>query len=397
MDNFVYQRPVRTLFGRGQLNNLAVEIKRYGTRILLTYGRHHIQHNGTYGRVVTLLKAGGIEWYELPGVHSNPRVDLVRQGIALCREHDLQFVLSIGGGSACDTAKAIAAGVKLPGDIWQAYIDFHTRIPEDEKKYVVREALPTGVVMTKAGTGSDFDMTSVLSNWETREKLMIIYPVLFPRFAICDPELSFSLPADQTAYGTADMMTHVFEQYFSHTADAPAQDRIKEGLLKTIIETGPRALANPQDYAARANLLYCASWACSQLVQLGVVNDWSSHLIEHEVTAITDLNHGLGMAIIYPGWMRYVITESPTKFAQYAERVWGIARQGRSDLEVGLEGIERTRQFWSALGIPSTLSAAHVDAAILPTAARQAVRFGPIGSYRTLEERDVLNILQAVA
>jgi alcohol dehydrogenase len=261
----------------------------------------------------------------------------------------------------------------------------------------VREALPTGVVMTKAGTGSDFDMTSVLSNWETREKLMIIYPVLFPRFAICDPELSFSLPADQTAYGTADMMTHVFEQYFSHTADAPAQDRIKEGLLKTIIETGPRALANPQDYAARANLLYCASWACSQLVQLGVVNDWSSHLIEHEVTAITDLNHGLGMAIIYPGWMRYVITESPTKFAQYAERVWGIVRQGRSDLEVGLEGIERTQQFWSALGIPSTLSAAHVDAAILPTAARQAVRFGPIGSYRTLEERDVLNILQAVA
>lgn len=397
MDNFVFQRPVKTLFGRGQLENLVTEIRPYGNRILFTYGKKHLKETGVYDRIVRLLKEGGIEWKELPGVHSNPRATLVRKGIEICREHDLQFVLAVGGGSCSDTAKAVAAGVKLDGDIWQAYIDFHTRIPESEKKYLVKDALPTGVVMTKAGTGSDFDMTSVLSNWETREKLMIIYPVLFPKFAICDPELTFSLSKDQTAYGIADMMTHVFEQYFSHTSNAPAQDGMKEALLRTMISSGKIAIDKPNDYAARANLLYCASWACSQLVQLGVVNDWGSHLIEHEVTAITDLNHGLGMSIIYPAWMHYVIKKGPEKFAQYAEKVWGIERQGRSSLDVGLEGIQKTRDFWSLLGIPPTLSKAGVAPSVIPTAAQKAVRFGPIGSYRILEESDVKNILTSVS
>jgi len=397
MDNFVYYDPVRMLFGRGQLDNLADEIKPYGYRILLTYGQGHIKRNGTYDRVTALLRKAGIGWEELSGVHSNPRVDLVRQGIELCRAHKLQLVLGVGGGSTCDTAKAIAAGVELQGDIWNAYIDFHTRIPVSEKKYVPREALPIGVVMTKAATGSDFDLTSVMTNWETHEKLMIIYNCLFPKFAICDPELQYSLPADQTAYGVADMMTHIFEQYFSHSSDTPAQDRVKEGLLRTMIEMGPRALADPHDYDARSDLLYCASWACSQLVQQGVINDWASHLIEHEVSGITDVNHGLRMAFVYPGWMCYVVEKGPEKFAQYAERVWDIPRAGRDDRDVALDGIERTKQFWSSLGIATTLKQANVDPTIIPRAVKQAVRFGPIGFYRPLGEADVLAILELVA
>ncbi len=397
MDNFTYQNPVRMVFGRGQLNTLAEQIKPYGDRVLLTYGQGHLKRNGVYERVTGLLRKAGIGWEELPGVHSNPRVELVRQGIEICRENRLGFVLGVGGGSTSDTAKAIAAGCLLHGDVWQAYLDFHTRIPVEQKTSVPGEALPVGVVMTKAGTGSDFDLTSVMSNWETHEKLMIIYPCLFPKFAICDPELHVSLSADQTAYGTADMMTHIFEQYFSHTPHSPAQDWIKEGILRTMIEAGPRALADPEDVDTRADLLYCASWACSQLVQQGVVNDWGSHLIEHELSAITDVNHGLGMAVVYPGWMRYVVSEGPGKFAQYAERVWGITREGRDDTEVALEGIDRTQEFWKSLGIPTTLREAGVDPQVIPQAAKQAVRFGPISAYRPLHESDVRTILESVA
>lgn len=397
MDNFIYEKPGRMYFGRGQLENLSEEVSRYAKRILLVYGENHLRSTGTFDRIAKLLRNAGIGFEELPGVHSNPRVSLVRKGIEICRENDIGFVLGVGGGSTSDSAKAIAAGVELNGDIWNAYEDFHTRKPDSEKNYLVREALPFGVIMTKAGTGSDFDCTSVMSNWDTHEKLMVIANPLFPKFTICDPELTYTLPKDQTAYGTADMMTHIFEQYFSHTAAAPAQDRIKEGLLRTMIECGPAAIRDPKDYVARANLLYCASWACSQLVQVGVVNDWASHLIEHELSAITDVNHGLGMAVVYPGWMRYVIESGPEKFAQYGERVWGISRHGRSDLEVGYEAIDKTQEFWRSMGIVTTLREARVDATVIPQASRQAVRFGPIGAYRPLEEYDVFQILNSVS
>jgi alcohol dehydrogenase YqhD (iron-dependent ADH family) len=399
MDNFVYQNPVRTHFGRGQLQCLAEEVGRYSEskRILLVYGERHLRATGTYDRVAGILQNAGIGFEELPGVHSNPRVSLVREGIEICRANHLDFVLGVGGGSTADTAKAIAAGLKLDGDVWNAYEDFHTRKPESEKKHLIREAIPLGVVMTKAGTGSDFDCTSVMSNWETHEKLRVIYSPLFPKFSICDPELTYTVPRDQTAYGVADMMTHVFEQYFSHTLHAPAQDRIKEGLLKTMIEFGPIAIQEPENYDARANLLFCASWACSLLAHVGVVNDWASHSIEHELSAITDLNHGLGMAIVYPGWMRHVIEHGPAKFAQYGERVWGLSREGRADLDVGLEAIDRTREAWEAMGIAVNLEDAGVASDVLPQAARQAVRFGPIGAYRPLEETNVLEILNSVS
>jgi alcohol dehydrogenase YqhD (iron-dependent ADH family) len=283
-------------------------------------------------------------------------------------------------------------GAKTDFDIWLCYQDSFKRI-SDEDKHNASDALPIGVVITKSATGSEFDLTSVLTNPETNEKLLYMNPVMYPKFSILDPTLVYTLPKDQTAYGIADMMTHYFEQYFSISKNVEFLDRMKEGILETIIDNAPAVMDNPEDYIARANLMYAATWSCSSQIITGVIPEWSSHFIEHEVTAINDLNHGLGMAIIMPAWMKYVIDDLPERFAQYGERVWGISREGKTDKEVGLEAIEKTQEFWHSLGIPRTFKEAGMDTSILPEVAKKAVRFGTMGTVKQLEEKDVLEIL----
>jgi len=217
-------------------------------------------------------------------------------------------------------------------------------------------------------------------------------PVFYPQFSICDPTLLYSLPNDQTAYGIADMMTHYFEQYFSPSANTEFLDEFKEGMLRTIIKNGLRAIENPTDYIVRSELMYAASWSCSSLNITGVIPEWSSHFIEHEITAITELNHGLGMAILYPAWMKYVSKEHPEKFAQYGIRVWNLVKGSRSDYDIAQEAIQKTQDFWSSLGIPTSLSQIGIDPSIFPHVAKQAVRFGSLGSLKSIEEQDVLNI-----
>jgi len=397
MENFVYSNPVKLLYGQGQLDNVAQEILPYGKRILLVYGQKHIKEDGTYERISQLLREAGIKWYELGGAQPNPRVELVRKGIEICRNENIDFVLGVGGGSASDTAKAIGIGVKVNYDIWDAYEDFHAIMhgaSANEHPHVPTETLPTGVVITKAGTGSEFDYTSVLGNQATHEKLMVINKVVYPRFAIHDPTLTYTLPRKEIAYGIADIMTHLFEQYFTLSKDTDILDRYKEAGLKTVIESGTRALAQPQDYAAQSHLLYIAAWACSDQSMCGAAGGWAAHMIEHEISAAVDLNHGLGMAIVYIAWMKYVIEVIPEKFAQYGERVWGIERRGRTALEAGREAIEKTAEFWSSLGIPLTLGKAGVDTSIIPKAAKQAVRFGPLFSIKQLAEDDIVKILE---
>jgi len=393
MENFVYDATTKLLFGKGQLDNLAQEILPYGKKILFVYGEKHLKQTGVYDRITTMLKAAGITWIDHGGVHPNPRLDYVHKGIEICRKEKVDFVLAAGGGSCSDAAKAIAGGAKADFDIWQAFADFRRPVPFSEKKYPMT-ALPIGVVITKSATGSEFDITAVVTKTDgpTREKLLLMTPAFYPKFSICDPTLAFTLPADQTAYGAADMMTHYFEQYFGPSTDCEYLDRMKEGVLKTIITCAPQAVKNPNDYNARANLMY-AALSCSCQTINGVIPEWTSHFIEHEITAVTDLQHGLGMAIIFPAWMKYVIKDNPKKFAQYAERVWDVQRKGRSDLEVGMEGIEKTQKFWASLGIPGTLTAAGVSKAIFPKAAKQAMRFGPMGSVKPINESDVLKIL----
>jgi hypothetical protein len=342
-----------------------------------------------------MLKAAGIAWVEHGGVMPNPRLSYVQQGIEICRREKIEFILAVGGGSCSDAAKAIAAGVKNNFDIWQAFADFRRPVPDAEKK-IPADALPIGVVITKSATGSEFDLTSVVTRRELPdyEKLLLMNPVLYPRFAICDPTLAFTLPADQTAYGVADMMTHYFEQYFGPSVGCEYLDRMKEGVLKTIIARGPEAVKDPKNYDARADLMYAAMWSCSAQTITGVIPEWTSHFIEHEITAVTDLQHGLGMALIFPSWMRYVVEGHPARFAKYAERVWDVSRKGKSDVQVAMEGIEKTEQFWRSLGIPKSLTEAGVSKSIFPKAAKQAARFGTMGSVQPINEADVLKILE---
>ncbi len=396
MENFVYYAPTKLLFGKGQLDNVAQEILPYGKKILFLYGEKHLKQTGVHAQVTGMLKKAGITFVELGGVHPNPRLDLVRKGMDICRREKIEFILAVGGGSTSDTAKAIAAGTKASFDIFQAYQDFRRPAPDSEKK-IPAEALPIGVVITKAATGSEFDLTSVITKWEDgspHEKLLLMNPVLYPRFAICDPTLTYTLPKDQTAYGIADMMTHYFEQYFTPSANTEFLDRMKEAVLMTVITCGPNAIKKPDDYVPRADLMYAAMWSCSAQNITGVVPEWTSHFIEHEITALTDLQHGLGMAIVFPAWMSYVIESDPRKFSQFAVRIWKVKQEGRNDIEVGREGIERLRKFWASLGIPGRLSEVGVTKEMLPVAAKQAARFGTMGSLRPVNEQDVLRILE---
>jgi alcohol dehydrogenase len=393
MENFTYYSPVKFLFGKGQIDNLAEELKIYGKKILFVYGQGHIKKYGVYDKVITALKDAEKDVIELSGVHPNPRIELVRKGIEMCKKEEVDFILAVGGGSVSDTAKAIAVGVKNDFEVWDMYEDFLKQIPNEEKTTPI-DSLPFGVVITKSGTGSEFDLTSVQTNEATNEKLLCMNPVFYPKFAILDPTLTYTLPADETAYGIADMMTHYFEQYFVLSQDTSCLDNVKEGMLRTIIEHAPKAVKKLDDYTSRSNIMYAGAWSCSAQNITGVIPEWSSHFIEHEITALCDLNHGLGMAIIMPAWMKYVVKRIPGKFAQFAENIWGIERKGRSDEEVGLEGINKLQDFWKSLGIPTTFTEAGVDTSILPKAAKRAVRFGPLGTVAHLEEKDVLNILE---
>jgi alcohol dehydrogenase len=223
---------------------------------------------------------------------------------------------------------------------------------------------------------------------------MVINKVMYPKFAVHDPSLMVTMPHRELAFGTADIMTHLMEQYFTLSKDTDILDRYKEAGLKTVIEAGKRVLQDPTDQAAHANLLYVSAWACSDLSMCGAMGGWAAHMIEHEISAATDLNHGNGMAIIYPVWMQYLLDAAPQKFAQYGERVWGLQSKGRSPAEVGQEAIQRTVDFWTSLGISLKWDAVNVDSSVLPRAASQAVRFGALFSLRWLQDSDVLNILQ---
>lgn len=398
MENFDYYNPVRMLFGNGQIDQLAEQIKPYGHRILLVYGQHHAKQTGLYEKITDQLKKAGLEWVELEGVHPNPRYKLVETGIELVREHKLDFVLGVGGGSVSDTAKAIAVGAPLAYDVWDVFEDFNRAMhnPNYAVQYPVGEVLPFAIVMTKAGTGSEFDYTSVLSRRETKEKLMVINKSIYANFCIDDPSLTFSLPQDETVFGVADIMTHYLEQYLSPSVNTLATDRIKEGLLRTVIESGRRVLENPKDYDARAYLLYAAAWACCDQNMCGSIPEWSSHLIEHELTALTDLNHGHGMALIYSGWMPQVQSSIPSRFVAMAENVWQLPRNGRSDEAYGQAAIEATKEYWRDLGINLSLSASGVDTSLIPTIAERTLRFGAVGSAKALDKEAIITILTSV-
>lgn len=381
MNNFIFHNPTKIIFGIDTTNEVGKEAKNYGKRVLIVIGQGSIKKIGLYDKVMKILKDEEIEVFELEGVKPNPRVDLVRKGIKMVKENNIDLILAVGGGSVIDTAKAISAGLSYDGDVWDL---FRYRQP-------IKPSIPIGVILTLAATGSEMNGNAVISNLETQEKLAISSQYIYPKFSILDPKNTITVPLNHTLYGIVDILSHVFEQYFDKTEGALLQDRFAESIIKTVIETTPNLIENPEDINARATILWCGTNALNGIIGVGKEQDWATHSIEHALSAIYDIPHGLGLAIIFPHWMKYVIEIIPHKFAQFARNVWNI--QGEDDFELGLRGIEKLIDFYESIGIPTKLSKIGINNERLEDMAEKATIFGPIGNVKKLKKEDVLNIL----
>ncbi|TCT15098.1 hypothetical protein EDD68_1389 [Melghiribacillus thermohalophilus] len=384
MKNFVYYNPTKLVFGRNQLDQLPQLIPDDVHRVLLVYGGGSIKKNGIYENVLEKLKERSLNVFELSGVEPNPRISTVRKGADICKKEHIDFLLAVGGGSVIDCTKTIAAAAKYEGDPW----DLVTKQAKPE------DALPLGTVLTLAATGSEMNAGAVITNWETNEKYGWGSPLLFPQFSILDPVHTFTVPKDQTVYGIVDMMSHIFEQYFHQPTHSPVQDRMCEGVLKTIISTAPKLLENLESYEHRETIMYAGTMALNGMLQMGYRGDWATHNIEHAVSAVYDIPHAGGLAILFPNWMKYHVKQDAQRFKQMAVRVFGVDPEGKSDEEAALQGIDRLREFWSALGAPSRLSDYDIDDTKLDLMVERAMANGPFGNFHKLEKDDVESILR---
>lgn len=382
MENFIFRNPTKLIFGEGQIKHLPEEVLKHGDRVLIVTGKGSVKRSGLFAEAVALLK-DKCTIFELEGIDPNPRLDSVREGVRICKDNNVNLVLAIGGGSVVDAAKGIASGALYDGDVWDFYM----------RKIDVAEALPIGVILTLAATGSEMNGNSVVTNMETHEKKGCPSIHQYPTFSILDPTYTFTVPRSDTVNGLVDIMAHVFEQYFSHTKDTPLQDRLCEGILLTVIENAADVLADPEDYVARANILLSGTFALNGLTRMGVIGDWASHGIAHQPSGLYDVPHGAALAIILPHWMRHVLDEGVDKFKQYATKVWKVPESFGDDREIALEGIRRTANFFELMGAPTSLQEYGIGADVIDMMAERATEAGPLGSYKKLYFEDVKAIL----
>jgi len=347
MDNFTFYSPTYFCFGKDSESKAGEMVARFGgKKVLIHYGGGSIKHNGVFDSVTKSLTASEIPYVELGDVMPNPRSGLVYQGIEICRKEGVDFILAVGGGSAIDSAKAIAAGVPYAGDFWDYY---GTGKP-------VNQALPIGTVLTIAAAGSEGSGDSVVTHENGMLKRATSGDALRPKFSILNPQSTCSLSAYQTACGITDIMAHVCERYFTNTKDVEITDRLCEGILKTMIEETPKVMKDLHDYQARANIMWAGMVAHNNLCGVGRSQDWSSHDIEHELSSLYDVAHGAGLAVIMPAWMTYVMKHDVSRFAQFAVRVWGCDMNFADPEITAKEGISRFRAFLSSIGMPSSFS-----------------------------------------
>lgn len=381
MDNFRFNAPTEMLFGKGQISNLSDVLNRYGKNVLLAYGGGSIKKNGIYDKIQELLKDYNI--IELNGIEPNPRIETVRRGVELCRENNIDVILAVGGGSTIDCSKVVAAGYYYEGDTWD--------IVKNSSK--ITNALPIVTILTLAATGSEMNGGAVISKMDTNEKLGTWASCMIPKTSILDPEYLYTLPDIQTAAGTADIMSHVFENYFKKVEDAFVQDKIAEGLLQTCIKYCPIALKDPRNYEARANLMWASSMALNGLTGSGKIGAWSCHPMEHELSAYYDITHGVGLAILTPRWMRYILNdETVDKFVDYAINVWNLP-YNEDKFALANEAIDATENFFKECGIPMTLREVGIDDSKLKEMAEAAVIHGNLQySYVALNKEDVYKI-----
>ncbi|HOQ46888.1 MAG TPA: iron-containing alcohol dehydrogenase [Bryobacteraceae bacterium] len=342
MLNFEYRNPVKILFGKGQISKIGKEIPA-DARILMTYGGGSIKRNGVYDQVRSAL--AGRSFAEFGGIEPNPRYETLMKAVEIVRAEKIDFLLAVGGGSVLDGTKFIAAAAPFQGDPWDIVL----------KKAPVTSAVPLGTVLTLPATGSEMNNCAVISHAARQEKLPFASDLVYPQFSVLDPETTFSLPPRQISNGIVDAFVHVMEQYLTFPADAPLQDRLAEAILLTLIEEGPKTLAEPRNYEARANFMWCATMALNGLIGQGVPQDWATHMIGHEITALCGLDHGQTLAIVLPALLEVQRERKKAKLLQYAERVWGIT--SGTEEERMAEAIRRTREFFERVGVPTRLSA----------------------------------------
>ncbi|WP_156290144.1 iron-containing alcohol dehydrogenase [Oceanobacillus salinisoli] len=388
MENFTYHNPTKLIFGKGQLDALPKEVQAHGKKVLMVYGGGSIKRNGIYDNVLKKLAEIDAEVFELPGVEPNPRISTVRKGVEICKSEGIDFILAVGGGSTIDCTKAIAVGAKTDVDMWDVVT----------KKEKATDALPFGTVLTLAATGSEMNAGSVITNWEINEKHgWGAAPYTFPQFSILDPEHTMTVPRDQTIYGMVDMMSHVLEHYFHQTTNTPIQDRFCEGILNTVIETAPKLLDNLESYEHRETVMLAGTLALNNMLNMGYAGDWATHNLEHAVSAVHDIPHGGGLAILFPHWMRHVLDEqNVARFKQLAVRVFDVDPSGKSDKEVALEGIDKLSEFWMSIGAPSRLADYDIDESTVEVMAEKTVTARPeFGRFKKLTKQDSIEIYKA--
>ena len=386
MLNFNYYSPTEFVFGRGAEERAGEMIrKRGGTKVLVHFGGGSAIRSGLMDRVTASLDAAGLPYITLGGVQPNPRSSLVYRGIELARAEGVDFILAVGGGSVIDSSKAIALGVPYEGDFW----DFFCGKAKPER------ALGVGVVLTLAAAGSEGSKSCVITQEDGGFKRGCGNELNRPKFALMNPEVTYTLPAYQTACGATDMMAHVLERYFTNEKGVDLTDRLCEAVLSAVIKAAPVAIAEPDNYEARAQLMWASTLAHNESCGLGREGDWASHQIEHELSARYDVAHGAGLAVVFPAWMRYQLDHDPMRFAQLAVRVWGCDMDFEHPEKTGLEGIERYEQFLKSIGMPTRLGELHVDPADIPAMAEKCKRnnAGKLGFFRPLDTGDIAKIL----
>ena len=383
--DFSYQNPTRIHFGKKAINKLAGELREYGNNILLVYGKASIKKIGLYDQVMNILQAEGKNVVELAGINANPRYTQLLEGARLVREHNIDLILAVGGGSVIDCAKGIACAAYAEGDVWQRYYV--------NQEPVTNRVVSVGSILTMAGTGSEMNSGSVITNEAENLKIGRVYPLALvtPRFSILNPEYTYSVPKYQMISGIFDIFSHLMEQYFSGDDDCTS-DYLIEGLMLSLISASRKAIVDQEDYEARSNIMWCATMGLNKILGLSKTQDWEVHMIEHQLGAYTDCAHGIGLAIISPAYYRYIYRDGLHRFVRYAKHIWGVEDKGQSDEAIALEGINRLEAFIAELGIPATLREVGATEEMLPLIANSTALGG---GYKQLNAEDILAILKA--
>lgn len=391
--NFEFQNPTNLIFGAGSITRLGEVTKRYGSRALIVTGGGSVKRNGTFDKAIAGLKSAGIQYVECAGIEPNPRISSVIRGRDIARKEKCDVIIALGGGSTMDAAKAIAAAVVYDGDPWNMF--FHGQ----KNQYFPTEALPLITIPTLAATGSEMNCGAVVTNEETKIKSFVQVPCLYPKVALVDPELTVSVPKDQTAYGVCDIITHITEGYFNGVDGTPIQDRFAEGAILTVLEYGPKAVENGNNIEARAQVQWASIVALNGWIQSGTNGGYPVHMIEHALSAHHDVTHGAGLAAVNPFWMRFAAKNRPAKFAQFARRVMGITEKFDNPLDLANAGIDKFEEFLRSIGCPTRLSELKIGDRLLDQYAKDALQVlhdenGCLPGRPPMTREDIVNMLK---